>query len=90
MNKWYTALNGNAIDRTLLKPDAQEHISTIENLIAASADYFEVYRQAFVPLQEGKHFTAGTLQKLHDSSHYKIIFDLIQRYYQKLFKPEET
>ena len=81
----YTLQSGELIDVSTLPEEARKHVSQIEHLIANSADYLEVDRQAFIPLLEGKHFTAQDLEKLHASPHYKIVFDLVERYWQKCF-----
>ena len=85
MKKEYELLSREKIDLSLCSTDECEHISKIEKLIESSADYFEVYRQAFVPLQEGKHFTGEDLRKLRASPHYKIALDLVERHRQKYF-----
>ncbi|MDO8511057.1 MAG: hypothetical protein Q7S55_02725 [Nanoarchaeota archaeon] len=79
----YKLLSGEIIYVSRLPEEAQKHISRIESLVQESEDYFEVYRQAFVPLKERKHFTAARLRELHDSPYYKVILDLVQRHWQK-------
>jgi len=81
----YTLLSGEMIDVSILPEEAQKHISRIESLVQESRDYSEVYRQAFVPLEEGKNFTGEDLRKLRDSPHYKIALDLVERYRKKCF-----
>ncbi len=81
----YELLSGEMIDASRLPEEAQKHVSHIESLVRESEDYFEVYRQAFVPLKEGKSFTAEELRKLHQSDHYKIALDLVERYRKQLF-----
>ena len=82
----YELLSGGVVDASTLSKGAQKHIKSIECLVQGSKDYFEVYRQAFVPLKEGKHFTAEELRQLHESAHYQISSDLVERYWQKFFR----
>ncbi len=83
--KKYELLSGEIIDGSKLSPEEQNHVSKIEQLIGQYEDYFKVFRQAFAPLKEGKYFNAETLQQLHQSLQYKVVFDLVARYHQKLF-----
>ena len=83
--KEYKLLSGEVIELSKLSEEGQKQVSEIERLIAQSVDYFEVYRQAFVPLKEGKYFDAKELQQLHQSLQYKVVSDLVARYHQKLF-----
>lgn len=80
----YETLSGEIFEVSTLPEEAQKHVSQIEKLVGASADYFEVYRQAFAPLKEGKSFTAEELRKLHRSPHYLIALDLVERYWKKI------
>lgn len=63
----YELLSGETIDILVLPEEAQKHICQIEDLVSSSADYFEVGREAFAPLLEGKHFTTKSLTELHNS-----------------------
>jgi len=83
--KQYKLLSGETIDASILPEEGQKHVSQIEDLIASSADYFEVKRGAFAPLMEGKSFNVGSLRSLYESPRYKVIEDLVERYRQKYF-----
>ncbi len=83
--KEYELLSGEIIRLSDISLEEQEHISTIEELIATSEDYFEIYRQAFAPLMVGKYFDVQRLQQLQTSPRYKVLSDLVTRYHNKLF-----
>lgn len=81
----YTTLSGESIDLSILTGEEKAHIDSVEECITNSEDYFEVYRCAFVRLKEGKSFTAKSLYELHESTRYKVVSDLVERYRQKTF-----
>ena len=83
--KEYELLSGEITRLSDLSWEEQKLVSKIEELIAQSVGYFEVYRQAFAPPLEGKYFDVKKLQQLHASLQYKVHSDLIMRYHQKLF-----
>jgi len=83
--KKYELLSGETIDVSTLPEETQKHVSQIEDLIASSADYFEVERGAFAPLMEGKSFNVGSLRALYESPRYKVLEDLVERYRRKYF-----
>lgn len=86
MKREYELLSGEKIDHSILSKEEREHISTIEKLVENSADYFEVYRQIYRPLLEGRGgFNAKDLRQIYDSAGYKILVDLLERYRQKSF-----
>lgn len=85
MKEEYESLSGEKIDISTLSESEQEHLSEIEKLIENSADFFEVERKALAPLIEGKLFTAQSLTELHHSPRYKVMLDLVTRYWQKLY-----
>lgn len=87
MKKEYGCISGERIDYSTLTKEERKHISTIEKLIKNNADYFEIEREAFAPLKEGKSFNAKNLVALYDSSRYKVLEDLVERYRQKCFGP---
>lgn len=82
----YRLLSGEIIYVSTLPEEAQRHISRIESLVQESADYFEVEREAFAPLKEGKSFNVKSLRALYDSPRYKVLEDLVERYRQKCFE----
>lgn len=96
MAKEYELLSEERVNLSELSEEEQKHISQIEKLVAKShvqglitksQFYFEVERQAFdylKPLMEGRIFTPKTLRELYDSPHYKVISDLVTRYYRGL------
>ncbi len=86
VNKEYRLLSGEKINRSTLTKEERKHINTIEKLIESDADYFEVERDAFAPLKEGKSFNVGSLRALYESPRYKILEDLVERYRQKVFR----
>ncbi len=83
----YTLRSGETIDISCLRDTDREHISRIEKLIADSADYHEVYREAFAPLKEGRGFTAKSLLELHNTPQYKIVLDMVTRYWERMSSP---
>lgn len=81
----YTTLSGETIDVSTLTNEENIHIGEVEKLIENSEDYFDVYRCAFVRLKEGEFFTPKDLHELEESSRYKVVSDLVERYRQRVF-----
>ena len=91
----YELLSGEKIKLKKLKKNEREHIQSLEKCVEEcenhdNEDYFHIYRQAMVPIKEGKYFTAKTLQALHDSPYYKVVSDLVTRYWYKCFHEDEN
>ncbi len=81
----YTLLSGEKISLDKLSEEEQKHIGEIEQLIADSTDYFEVWRRIDNPLKLNKSFTSESLRELYNSPRYKVLVDLLKRYRQKTF-----
>lgn len=81
----YILLSGEKIHLDKLSEEEQKHISEIEQLIADSTDYFEVWSRIDKPLKQGKSFTSESLRELCNSPRYKVLVDLLKRYRQKTF-----
>ena len=85
--KTYTLLSGETIDSSALSKKEQEQISEIERMIARREDYFTVDRHVHAPLVEGRAgLQAKDLIEIYNSPKNKVVFDLLDRYHQELFK----
>lgn len=86
MKKEYELLSGEKIDCSTLSLEEQERISEIEKLIANQEDYLVMdSRLHALVLEERRIYSGKSLAQLYNSTSYKILEDLLERYHKKCF-----
>ena len=91
MEKKYKLMSGEEIDLKTLRKHEIKHIESLEECINDRSnhdktDYLYVYKKAFEPIPaRGSRIQ---LERLFDSSFYKVVKDIVTKYHHKYVSKE--